>query len=122
MIVCDVNMCVQGGELVWAIHRHAERPDPGIIFYDRFKTGYIRVHSVHAAPRDVVQNVQKKDGVNTGVNENIDHNTTTGSKMSRAKAELKHGPHPAPPVLLCVTLRAVVYPGTLMHPVLNDEI
>ena len=82
MIVCDVNMCVQGGELVWAIHRHAERPDPGIIFYDRFKTGYIvgaqlRVHSVHAAPRDVVQNVQKKDGVNTGVNENIDHNTTT---------------------------------------------
>ena len=44
------------------------------------------------------------------------------SKMSRAKVELKHGPHPAPPVLLCVTLRAVVYPGTLMHPVLNDEI
>ena len=44
-----VNMCVQGGELVWAIHRHAERPDPGIIFYDRFKTGYIRVHSVQAA-------------------------------------------------------------------------
>ena len=48
-----------------------------VLFYDRFKTGYIRVHSVHAAPRDVVQNVQKKDGVNTGVNENIDHNTTT---------------------------------------------
>ena len=34
-----------------------------VLFYDRFKTGYIRVHSVHAAPRDVVQNVQKKDGV-----------------------------------------------------------